>query len=229
MRKDFLGKMMAMAVLATMIALGAGCAAKIDSTFTQPEELKIDNSRVYNESYDKVWKAVVDSVGQSFFILENIEKDSGIMSISFVSKEPNKYIDCGNITDFGSVYGKKYEISYAGAAPLVTRKIVSQTGVAFDVIRAVEVGGKANITVNKLGEKTTKVTVTTRYIVRITQAGDEPIPSPGFGQIMRPVLIRDELSFTGSEAGMLASRNGMVCRSTMELEQAILNGITKKL
>ena len=54
------------------------------------------NSVITNKSFEETWTSVTDFVNNSFFKIENLEKDSGLLTLSFGSKEPENFIDCGD-------------------------------------------------------------------------------------------------------------------------------------
>ena len=53
------------------------------------------NSVITNKNFDETWTSVLDFVNDSFFKIENLEKDSGLLTLSFGSKEAENFIDCG--------------------------------------------------------------------------------------------------------------------------------------
>jgi hypothetical protein len=72
----------------------AGVKGKID--YTPPLEVKEQkNSKVVPHSKDEAWKAMIDGISESFFAINNIEKDSGLINLSY-SGDPCRYIDCGS-------------------------------------------------------------------------------------------------------------------------------------
>ena len=56
----------------------------------------LKNSVITNKNFDETWSSVIDFVNDSFFKIENREKDSGLLTLSFGSKEPENFIDCGD-------------------------------------------------------------------------------------------------------------------------------------
>ena len=225
-------KSLLLATVALVMALGAGCGAKINTTITPPSEHAVANSRTFNVSYDKVWKATVTSIGESFFVLENIEKDSGILSLSFSVKNPNDYIDCGSISESGNLYGgKKYDNFFLGAETPVNRYIAFN-GQSAPSYREILLSGKSNIIVEKKGNNSTTVKVNTRYIVDLTNNITYYIPINAFQGVSKTEAIKNQMAFTSHETGSFPSasnENSMQCRSRFTLEQQILDAIEKKL
>ena len=54
------------------------------------------NSVITNKNFDDIWTSLIDFVNDSFFKIENLEKDSGLLTLSFGSKEAENFIDCGD-------------------------------------------------------------------------------------------------------------------------------------
>lgn len=208
-----------------------GCGTKIESTVMPPPEYPTENSRIFRASYDEVWKATVNSIGESFFVLENIEKDSGIMSLSFSTKKPDDYIDCGTITDFGQLPGnKKYEKTYNGADALVERTISAVQNQYNPCIRKLSLNGKCNILVQAIDKKTTKVIVNTRYIVDMNNTITYYVYVGGFTSIPKTETVNSQMAFTSNEVGAFSNvPQSMQCRSKFTLEKAILDRIETKI
>ena len=60
------------------------------------DDTNFKNSVITNKNFDETWTSVIDFVNNSFFRIENLEKDSGLLTLSFGSKEAEKFIDCGD-------------------------------------------------------------------------------------------------------------------------------------
>ena len=60
------------------------------------DDTNFKNSVITNKNFDETWTSVTDFVNDSFFKIENLEKDSGLLTLSFGSKEPENFIDCGD-------------------------------------------------------------------------------------------------------------------------------------
>lgn len=216
-----------------MVAMGlgaTGCGSRIDTKITEwPATYDIETSRTFNAPYDKVWKATVDSIGQSFFVLENIEKDSGIMSISFSSKTPSDYIDCGTVTDSGKINGKDYSFSFEAASSPVTRWVTGNGSLAIQCLRTASLSGKSNVLVQKFSKDTTRVKITTRYVFTLDYTCQFPYDAGGFTPAYRTEKISDSMSFVADELGTFDKADSIQCRSKKTLESWILDEIGKLL
>lgn len=47
-------------------------------------------------SYDAVWSALINHVSSSFFSIENFEKESGLITLSFGASNISDYVNCGH-------------------------------------------------------------------------------------------------------------------------------------
>lgn len=203
-----------------------GCSSKINSNYSQPNEYTESTTRIFNASYDKVWKAAVDSIGKSFFVLENIEKDSGIMSLSFSSKNPSDFIDCGTTVDSGKLHGKDYSLSYSNTDTHLM-KWLTLNDIPVQCARGLKFNGKSNIIVNKISTDKTSVNVNTRYIVALTYTCSLPY-QVGFNTFYKEQSVNYEMVFTGNERGTF-EQGGMSCVSKKTLEKNILDNIEKHI
>lgn len=88
--------MRTLSVFAALL-LGA-CATVTQSTYESVPgaQRKIANSVNTTSGFDAVWDAVVAKLSQSFFVINNIDKQSRIINVSFTSSSPADYVDCGS-------------------------------------------------------------------------------------------------------------------------------------
>ena len=200
-----------------------GCASKMTSDIIPPQERQFEDSRVYNSGYEAVWKAVVQSIGSSFFVLENIQKESGIMSLSFSASAPGDYIDCGSVHEYGNIGPNKLDYTFISTSPRVTRKVVSPNGIPGDVVRTCTLNGKANILVQAIGAKQTRVTVKARYVFSLTNL-------VALYGAPYPMKVDNSMTFTGKEVGEFPGvERSILCKSKGVLEASILDGISREL
>lgn len=104
-------------------------------------------SRVINKSYDDTWKALIDYSASTFFSIDNYEKASGLLTLSFGASNPSEFITGGHweassITDNFSGDYVDYLVKYFNGT----------------------LNGKMNIVVLEIDSMHTKVRVNARYI-----------------------------------------------------------------
>ena len=106
------------------------------------------NSVITNKNFDETWTSVIDFVNDSFFKIENFDKDSGLLTLSFGSKEAENFIDCGDFEYTLFFTGEEFKGSYIDYA---------KSGL-LAVLEA-----KMNINIQKIDNESTKVSINTNY------------------------------------------------------------------
>jgi hypothetical protein len=152
---------MRIAALICVAAL-AGCAGRVD--FVHPDApLRLENSKVINKSRDVVWNAAIPALGKQFFTINNLDKSSGLVNISY-SGAPEKYIDCGQISSYVQNARGERTYKFAGASANERYEVMIPQGL-FNVDRRMSVEGRMNLIFEEVGPTETRVTANTRYVV----------------------------------------------------------------
>ena len=112
------------------------------------DDTNFKNSVITNKSFDETWTSVINFVNDSFFKIENLEKDSGLLTLSFGSKEPKNFINCGDFEYTLFFTGEEFKGSYIDYA---------KSGL-LAVLEA-----KMNINIRKIDNESTKVSINTNY------------------------------------------------------------------
>ena len=181
-------------------------------SYIAPEGLKsTNNSVVLKESRDKVWMKLIDGIGKSFFVIDNIEKDSGLINISF-SDDPCRFISCGTANSYVLDAQGKRKYNFPGCIEYKEYEEFNK-GNLFIIRRWITLDGRASIIVQKRNNGTL-VKVNVRYVV-IKEAKNYD-PSYRF--------IRTNLSsiIFNSNGGESFS-NGMKCYADGQFEKMIFN------
>ena len=105
-------------------------------------------SETITKNFDDTWTAVIDFVSTSSFSIDNFEKDSGLITLSFGASNPGRYIDCGSFNSSGTLV---FEGSYVDYIDVASRQGSSLTG-------------KMNISIRSVSDENTNVRVNARYI-----------------------------------------------------------------
>ncbi len=113
------------------------------------EDTNFKNSIITNKNFEETWTSVVDFVNDSFFKIENLEKDSGLLTLSFGSKEPENFIDCGDFEYTLFFTGEEFKGSYIDY-------------VKSGLLAVLE--AKMNINIQKIDNESTKITINTNYL-----------------------------------------------------------------
>lgn len=183
---------------ALLSAVLTGCAAT--GTYTPPSSNRTESfSAVVDQDYDATWRAIIDHVSSTFFAIENFEKDSGLITVSFGTANPGDFIDCGEWT------AKWTDANYR-------QHTFDGSYVEFmRLYHAAQLTGSMNISARRQAANQTEVRVNARYIfaappnVWSFDSGSSATVSP-----------------SNSMPGIRATRT---CRPTYKAETSILSSI----
>jgi len=115
------------------------------------ENLKSNYSKIIDKNYDDVWNALINYSASTFFGIENFEKESGLLTLSFGASTPQDYIT-GGYWKTDLVYGAN-QLHFEG--DYVEYLSIYQNGSLI---------GKMNIVVKKITDNSTQVIVNARYV-----------------------------------------------------------------
>ena len=159
------------------------------------------NSLITNKNFDETWTSLINFVSDSFFKIENLDKDSGLLTLSFGSNEAENFIDCGDFEYTLFFTGEEFKGSYIDYA---------KSGL-LAVLEA-----KMNINIRKIDNESTKIRINTNYVFKIFP-GSRMQESWNFvsGDYQKK-------NVRGRTAGTIPTRT---CKSTNFAENTILNVI----
>jgi len=146
------------------ILILSGCATS-SINYTPPEITKVDNQVTIDEDFEVVWNRLVKNLASDFFVINNIEKSSRIINVSFSTNRPTEYVDCGrSVREFSNARGKNiYEYD-----PSETTRytFTNDMGHMFNAVRSSKLSGRANIYLAPAGTGT-DLSVNTKYVVDV--------------------------------------------------------------
>jgi len=188
-------------IIASIIMLLPACAG-VKATYTKPAEANSpEYDRTVDASFDKTWNALIDYASSNFFSIDNYEKDSGLMTLSFGAGNPETYIDCGR-WDAEWTNPQNYQRqSFHGSYIRYIQQAVTTTFT-----------GKMNITVREVTPEKTRVRVNARYILASAEGNTWSFDSGSSSTV----------SVNNPTQGISAYRT---CRPTYAAEKAILSAI----
>lgn len=142
-------------VISVFASLVAGCAATASYIPPAPlSEHEKTYSAIVEKSYDDTWSALIQHAASTFFAIDNFEKESGLLTLSFGTGNPSAFIDCGHWD--ASWTDQQYQRhQFSGA--YVDYLMVYMNG---------SFTGKMNLLVAERGPQQSEVTVNARYIVQ---------------------------------------------------------------
>ena len=195
-----------------------GCAGKLD--YVRPaKHASVSNIKTINKPRDVVWNSAVPELGKRFFVINNLDKSSGLINISY-SGDPESYIDCGRVTSYVKNARGERTYDFPGAKAQQTYEVMNGAGLFF-IDRRMDLEGRVNLIFEDIGGNSTRVTANTRYVVtrKITaRSAANNIPQ----------TLDNSISFnSGGSASFPATADGRAteCVPTGKLEQDILSAI----
>ncbi|MFR0673175.1 hypothetical protein ACLUUI_05700 [Enterobacterales bacterium AW_CKDN230030176-1A_HGKHYDSX7] len=142
----------------------AGCAtSSID--YRPPSGTSIVNTKKVSKDFDKAWDDLVRQLSSDFFVINNIDKSSRLINVSFSSSRPSEYIDCGSTTrKFTNARGEQvYNYLPADSSQFA---VVNKQHVAFNAVRTTKLEGRVNVYVAPNGGAT-DISVNTKYVFTV--------------------------------------------------------------
>lgn len=210
---------MKFAVIFLALVVLTGCAGKIEYARPSTSLGPAHNSKTIDRPREAVWNSSVPELGKQFFVINNLDKSSGLINISY-SGDPERYVDCGRVRSY--VKNARGERTYDFPASKASQQyeVMNDRGLFF-VNRKLSLEGRVNLVFEEVGPNQTRVTANTRYVV--TRQLSVTTPS-----VAIPQSSTDSISFNGGASGAF-STNGAgpntECVSTGDLEREILSVI----
>ena len=217
----------------------AGCAGKTATynlDYTIPEKTIINNEVIVTSNYDETWSDLVGEMSKSFYVINNIDKESRLINLSFsITNNISDYVDCGVSNKSFSLVDVNENISYKTADKSVnytysTRNSAPPNTTYFKLFRSPSLEGRANVYVAPQGDSTI-VSVNTRYIWDVKISYEEYMYMPLYNSYN---LVRNKqrdtsgnvepVSFNTNDVG--SNDGGVTCVATGKFEKEILDIIS---
>ena len=218
-------------------ALLGGCATagRSDYAYSSPSTRLVQSSEgVINEPFDTVWDRLVGRLATGFFIINNIDKASRLINVSYSSDSPGDFVDCGSTTRGFSFKNESRTFTYR-VADSSAYKYAGKWGplnnlpVVAEVSRQTSVEGRINLYVAPVSASATRVTANVKYVFQVATAGVATSYNAFGGVVSNEPIPRstEEISFSTSEPGSKvwgAPTNTVriTCESTGQLEKSLL-------
>jgi hypothetical protein len=220
-----------------LTVLAAGCATQGVNTFQYAKNTPTttQNEVRIAQPYSQTWDRLVRELSKSFYVINNIDRESRIINISFSSNEPTDYVDCGRSRRTYREGEKIENYDYAVAGP-ATFKVAAkqQEHPSFSnyavLKRATSLEGRTNIYLApaQADNSSTLVTVNTRYILTIKVSGHvyaKHISGNVFDRGVMPQRDATTMAFNTNkpvDRHDEATGDTMTCFATGKLEREIL-------
>jgi len=149
-------------------AMLSGCAsAKLNYT-TPSKAPEVSNEVTIDEGFDTFWDKYIGELSASFFVINNVSKESRIINVSFSSNDPEKYVTCGKsqVTSKHPSLGER-TFSYDPAESSRLWLGVDGTNGYIERVRTTSLDGRANIYISPQSNQKTNVRVNIGYSLTI--------------------------------------------------------------
>ena len=155
---------------ALVIVVSLACLGCVNGAITRTPSVErpVNNSIVVGMSRDVVWAKAIPQLGKTFFVINNLDKASGLVNVSY-SGDPEKYVDGGIITS--KVSGPQGEqtstfpASRAYQHYLGTVRLNNGMMGIVSLDRKLSLDGRANIILEEIEPTKTRITVNIRYVL----------------------------------------------------------------
>jgi hypothetical protein len=205
-------------VLATHIL---GCAST-RMNYTPPFEVRESTTVILRDPFEAAWSKSVRALGGSFFVMNNIVKDSKIINLSYTG-DPEKYVDCGHVAvNVNEPMGTKtYQF------PAARRHVEFKTARGFRtsfVSRQMSLEGRINVLFEELDKNETGVMLVVRYVV--TRTGTETVTDHLKNTTSTVPLPSLSFSFNTGGSDSATGETTFTCRPTGAMERALIDILT---
>ena len=217
----------------------AGCATQGVSSFnySKHDPKSISNEIQVDQPYTQVWDKLVRNLSKSFYVINNIDKESRIINISFSSQTPSDFVDCGEVHRTYQ-HGKELHNYDYNVADSSAFKVAGGTNGGFsffsNVSRTTSLEGRSNIYLAPLenDKNKTTVAVNTRYILTMEVTGDnyaENMNGVLYNRGQIPHTPNAVISFNTNKPTEhdFGAGNKTTCFSNGKLEQDVLQILQK--
>jgi hypothetical protein len=201
-------------------ALLVACAGKLDYTRPVAPAVNTSNTKIIDRPRDAVWNATVPELGKQFFVINNLDRASGLINISY-SGDPERYIDCGRITSLVQNAQGTRTYDFPGAKAHQVYEVMNPAVGLFYIDRRMIVEGRINLIFEETSSSTTLVTANTRYVVTRTNTIRNAADNI-------PHTSTDTISFnSGGGSSFPPNSRGMAleCAATGTLEHEVLSKV----
>lgn len=185
-------------LLITCMFILSGC---VSANYEPPQanNAASNYTKTVNQPFDEVWNNLIQYSASTFFAIDNFEKDSGLITLTFGASNPQDFITGGHW-------------KFSNGAINFSGDYVEYT----DLYQGGRLSGKMNIVVTKVNSDTTKVTVNARYIFTGGQ------PQTGINTWSFDSGSCDSIAVRGKTTGTQATRT--IC-PTYKAEKAVLSAL----
>jgi len=153
-------------IILGIFCLICGCSFGNIHYYEPADKPNVKNVIIINKRFDEVWKEIVPSLGKTFFVINNLDKDSGLINVSYTG-DPEKYVDCGKIESIVKNAWGKRTYSFPASSAYQEYEVASETPpYTIKVVRKMELDGRINIIIESVEPQKTRITVNAKYVIK---------------------------------------------------------------
>jgi len=218
----------------------SGCAttlANTDQYYEPPSFEKVKNEVVLESDFNSTWDDLVGDLSKTFYVINNIDKESRLLNVSFsVTEGISGFVDCGVTERRFQLASRNEDVRYDVADPseyfINSATQTNQPNTMYlHYYRRPILEGRANIYIAPQKDGKTKVMVNARYSWKFRGEFDGWLYMPLYDSHRRlenQLRIRDDnigdpLSFNTNQLGGDGQGDSVQCISTGKFERDILN------
>jgi len=188
---------------------------------TPPASSKnIENTITINKSKEEIWSSFVPALAKSFFVINNIDKSSGFINVSY-SGDPEKYVDCGQIHSWVKNIQGRRSYDFPRSRSYVEYEFV-ENGHLYQIKRHLTLDGRINITFEETASKETIITVTVKYVLSKNSEIFYLVVDRNLHSSWESRIFTDTASFTSGGEGYFTNDPDS-CQATGLLEKEIID------
>jgi len=76
-----------------IVMVGCATQGKNTMSYTEGSPVKIINEVQVDAPYSRVWDTLVRDLAKSFYVINNIDRESRLLNVSFTTADPESYIE----------------------------------------------------------------------------------------------------------------------------------------
>ena len=185
--------------------------------YQQPTEREATSSRVVNKPFKSVWEQLVEGLAQKNYVIDSVNKDSGLIVASKKLNPPSAFADCGKWD--GHFKNMRVDEKYNFQGSDSANYMVKNGDVFIAVNRTATLNSKSNIFVKKVDTNKTSISVNSQFNLKFD------ISTSAYVYPQGQVYGKDNLNmdWTSGETGLFGGTNKTECVSTFNLEGSILD------
>lgn len=208
-------------VFVVFIVFLSGCAST-QTSYTPPTNTQVQTEKVLPLAFDEAWDKYVAELSKSFFVINNISKESRIINVSFSTNDPGEFIDCGATTrkTVHPAIGEKV-FYYRVADDSTYLYGVKGTNVLWRVNRVTNLKGRANIYMAPQGGGTL-IRANAKYVWTVDIAASANVGGSSKDSLTldfssQEAASRPQVDSEGNQSTLVCGSSGILERRLLDL------------